>query len=144
MIFNTVRVAKFGDLSNLKKHLENQDHDELKKWLQEYDIRNKNSKSSLNINQEFFQFLLYFLSSNCAIEQIKNKYLRQSFRFKLSCEKTLRDVIIPHIFGKLNESVERKIKIAHNVALIGDIWTTRTMLDFKGLAAALMNNNFER
>ena len=45
---------------------------------------------------------------------------------------------------KLNESIEKKLQISHNFSLIGDIWTTRTILDFQGLAAGIMNEHFER
>ena len=85
MFCNTVRIGKFGDLSNLKKHLEaqHQTNNMLQQWLRSYDNRNNNKKPSLNIHKEFFQFLLYFISSNCAIEQIK-----ESTPESLSCEKT--------------------------------------------------------
>ena len=110
MFCNTVRVAQFGDLSNLKKHLENQnqDHEQLKKWLKEYDYKNKNTKPSVNIQKEFFHFLLYFLSSNGAIEQLKNKYLRKSFLIKINMRENFeRCYNTPYISEKLNESIEK-------------------------------------
>ena len=45
---------------------------------------------------------------------------------------------------KLARQIEVKLNLASNICLIVDIWTNKTMSDFKALAASCSNSSFEK
>ena len=44
----------------------------------------------------------------------------------------------------LYEAINEKLEDAVSVCLVSDIWTNKQMLDFMGLSANIINNNFEK
>ena len=75
---------------------------------------------------------------------MNNPYLRDILSIELSCARTFTDKLLPEVLDIVNEAINDKLVESEFMALISDIWTNRTMFDFMGLAASLINSDFER
>jgi hypothetical protein len=51
---------------------------------------------------------------------------------------------LPSIYGHLLKIIDNKLEKALTICLVTDIWTNRTMADFIGLAAIIINECFQQ
>jgi hypothetical protein len=89
----------------------------------------------------------YFIASNSAAQEFDSQWFRELFassNIKLPCAKTFSTVILKSIFEKLNVLIDLKLNQAESICLISDIWTSKQMNDFMGLAVNLINSQFEK
>ncbi|RNA00646.1 zinc finger BED domain-containing DAYSLEEPER-like [Brachionus plicatilis] len=124
IICNKVYSERLGATSNLNKHLE--DHQCLENWIESY------SK------------LKFFLTSNTAIQQLKNPFLRSILTVPLPHPHKFAKSILPQVRKTLKINLERKLKDAHSICLIIDLWSGQNMEHFLAVATCLMYKSFSR
>jgi hypothetical protein len=91
-IDNTLH-AKLGLTKNLGKHLKT--HEEFKtNWLDPYQKHYKNLKENI-ISKDTLLLMKYFISSNTALKELKNKWLRELLadKFDMVSKNAFRDEI---------------------------------------------------
>jgi len=82
-----------GLTTNLGKHLKT--HEEFKtKWLDPYQKHCKNLKENI-ISKDTLLLMKYFISSNTALKELKNKWLRELLadKFDMVSKNAFRDEI---------------------------------------------------
>lgn len=93
------------------------------------------------------KLLKYFIGSNTSAKEFDSPFFRDlfsNFKIKMPCSKTFSEVILKSVFEKLNACIIKKLEEAESIFLISDIWTNRQMKDFMGLAANIIDLNFEK
>lgn len=132
---NIIKVSTFADCTNLYKHLKL--HKAFLGWYELYEKRKNVIKPA--ISKEVFLFIKFICSSNLALNQLKNPFLVELLRhsFKVPSYRTTRNTLLPEVYGKLFQVIERKLKGAKTVSLMADIWTNGIMKDYIGIAASL-------
>ncbi|RNA03209.1 hypothetical protein BpHYR1_011107 [Brachionus plicatilis] len=86
----------------------------------------------------------YFLSSNSAMVELENSYLRKLLTFKLSSPFTFKRKIIPKINENLHKSLEEKLIDANFVCLIIDLWSNLSNEQFLAVGASMIFKNFKK
>lgn len=86
----------------------------------------------------------FFISSNLSLIQLQNKYLRELLKIPLPAQLTFRQTILPKFMANLDRAIENTLQNATCMSLVSDIWTTKRMYDFNGIAACIMTHSFER
>ncbi|RNA43669.1 transposase-like protein, partial [Brachionus plicatilis] len=86
----------------------------------------------------------YFLTSNTAIAQLKNPYLRALLITKLPHPHTFTKSILPRVFKKMKKNIEVKLKEAVFICLIVDLWTNPNMVKYLAICASMVYKNFAK
>ena len=136
--------ASIGRTSNIKKHLENFHGSILGKWFKAYDAFNNLKKSSRKIDEDTLHLVKWFISSNSAIESLKNPDLRAILKPKIHSSKTFRESTIPAVIEKLEDAITEKLQDAIVITAIADIWTSPEMLDFLAVGVVLTTSTLEK
>ena len=141
------QTSILGQTSNIKHHLmthvENKD---LVIWFQHYD-KIKVPTNKFVIDNETLRIVKYFIASNTAASNFDCPYFRdlmRDFKRPIPCSDTFSDVILKSVFEKVKQELGQIMEASISICLISDIWTNKQMLDFMGLAANIINSNFER
>ncbi len=142
------QIAILGKTSNIKHHLERQhkDNKDLMTWFGAYNKSTEQTNKTC-IDNETLKIVKYFIASNTAASEFDSVYFREllsSFKIKIPCSKTFSEVILKSVMDKLAVVINKKLEDSCSICLISDIWTSKQMLDFMGLAANLIDRNFEK
>jgi hypothetical protein len=89
----------------------------------------------------------YFITSNVALNELKNPILRYVFKkanISYPGLHTFRHKTLPEVMVILQSKIETKLMDAETICLITDIWTTRQMVDFIAVAVNITNEDFEK
>ena len=136
--------------SNLTHHLKKRHNNgvdtRMEKWFTAFSEFTGNiDKPCIDANT--MNLVKYFISSNAAYKEIKNKYLRallQVARIKMPGLNSFTESILPDVVKKVRILIGEKLRQSSVVILIVDIWSTAQMADFMGLAAMVCNKNLEK
>ena len=113
---------ELGDSSNLKKHLNH--HKELYEWVELYD--EANGKHDIkHLSSEKVYLVGYFITSDCALNELENEFLRKIVKIDLPCSTTFRNVILPNAYLCIKNLVEERLSAAIFVSLSIDLWTDK-------------------
>ena len=76
---------------------------------------------------------------------LKNQWLRELLKDKieLTGPVAFRNSVLPAIYSKLRNELERRLKKAKTICLITNIWTNK-QAKYIGLGAAITTESFER
>lgn len=127
--------------SNLKKHLES--HERLRNWLKSY-VDSINRISSADINSNMLLLIKYFLSSNTAVKELENPFLRKLLKFNLPTPYTFNRKILPQVKYTLKQSLIEQLKRSKSICLIIDLWSNNSNQQFLAVAASIIFNNFHK
>ena len=141
--------AVLGATSNIKKHLELHKNTEadLKTWFKAYDLSSCTPHNKYLIDLETMKIVRYFITRNTALSDFDSqafKDLLSDYKRPIPCSKTFSKVVLDDVVSKVIAQINKIFAKAYSVCLISDIWTTKQMLDFMGVAANVINNNFEK
>ncbi|RNA18860.1 hypothetical protein BpHYR1_014282 [Brachionus plicatilis] len=139
---DTTVEKRLGATSNLNKHLE--DHQCLENWIESYSKCLTRGKSKTNLTDNELNLVKFFLTSNTAIQQLKNPFLRSILTVPLPHPHTFTKSILPQVRKTLKINLERKLKDAHSICLIIDLWSGQNMEHFLAVATCLIYKNFSR
>jgi hypothetical protein len=98
------------------------------------------------ISDESLNLLKYFITSDSALEQLNNKYLRQVLLpdLKVFSVWTFRYKILPAIMLKLKEAIESKLKASDSIILVTDGWTGQfSNIEYFALCAQTINSSWD-
>lgn len=131
---NNSLQSSFYAVSNLGKHLEK--HQEVAEWL-ELHKKKQNRFKEVVIDENLWRFLTYFLSSNLALTELRNKHFLGIVLSSIKCPsyEQLRYRLLKVVLAKLMEVIQNRFNSAIYVTLITDIWSNRLNTRFLGLAA---------
>lgn len=139
--------APLGDFTNLNKHFINKpnNHPIGREWYILYKKKSKNSQEKV-LSDQTLNLMKYFISSDTALEQLNNKFLRKVFLpdLKVFSVWTFRYKILPAVILKLKESIQSKLQLADCVTLVTDGWTGQfSNIEYMALCAQTINNSWE-
>jgi len=141
-ICNNTFHAVIGKTRNLNKHLKT--HENLDEWHQKYSSSNKRGEEKI-IDDKTLTLVKYFISSNAALKELKNKWLRELISVQiLPGPHSFRTTILPQVYQKLRDEIEKRLKKASTVCLLTDLWCNTQTTDFIGLCGVLTSHSFER
>ncbi|CAF1133485.1 unnamed protein product [Brachionus calyciflorus] len=86
----------------------------------------------------------YFLSSNAAIKELENPYLRKLLKFDLPCPYTFNRRILPRVQDILKQSLINELKKSESFCLIIDLWSNKSCQQFLAVAASMIFKNFNK
>jgi hypothetical protein len=87
----------------------------------------------------------YFISSNVALKELKNKWLRELISVEvLPGPHSFRKRILPAVYKRLRQEIESRLKEASSICLLTDLCCNFHITDFIGLCATLMYASFEK
>lgn len=139
--------APLGDFSNINKHFINKpnDHPVGKEW---YELYKKNSKSRNEklLPENTFNLLKYFISSDTALDQINNQFLRKVLcpNIKVYSVWTFRYKLIPAVMKKLKSSITQKLNMAEFITLVTDGWTGQfSNMEYWAVCAQTVNSSWQ-
>jgi hypothetical protein len=138
--------ARIGRTGNLNRHLNSHQEQKLRKWIQLYDAWNTKCQHS-KITAGVMIMVRYFITSNVALNELKNPILRYVFKkanISYPGLHTFRHKTLPEVMVILQSKIETKLMDAETICLITDIWTTRQMVDFIAVAVNITNEDFEK
>ena len=141
---NSILHAKFAKTTNLGKHLKT--HPEYKKnWLEPYQKHDQNI-SQKGVDKNTLLLIKYFISSNTALKELKNKWLRELLgdKFDFASKNAFRDEILPKVYQLMRNEILRRLKLAQAICLITDLWCSKQNRDFIALCAIITNSSLER
>jgi hypothetical protein len=105
--------------TNLNKHLKT--HDELDEWFRKYENYKQPKKTV--IEDTNLKLIKYFISSNAALKELKNKWLRELISEQLlPGPHSFRKRILPEVYKKLREEIQLRLKESSSVCLLTDLW----------------------
>ena len=127
--------------TNIIKHLKQ--HSVFNEWEKKY---KKHSHRNSKIDDKVFDLVKFFITSNCSMSTLENEHLVKllSNVMHMPGVQSLRDTLIPEVYGELRNSIQSKLEEAETICLIADIWTNGSNSDFIALVAVLTNSDFER
>jgi hypothetical protein len=122
---------------NIKRHLETSCKNKklIIDWMKLYNA--SQNVIHKQISDEMLKLILFFISSNTSLVQLDNPYFRSLMTFNLPSARYFNDTLLPKTLEQLYEKINEKLIDSEYICLISDIWTTRTMYDFMGLAACI-------
>lgn len=134
--------SPLSDFSNLNKHLIR--HEASNNWYEKMKAAKNKPKERKVLSNETYNLIKFFISSDTAIAQMNNPYLRACIHpnAQLFSPFTFRFKILPEVFNQMNEEITKKLKECSSVTLIPDGWTGT--FEYLGLAAQLTNGAFEK
>jgi hypothetical protein len=139
--------CKLGETSNLNKHLKNVCKDNsVREWYTQYALYTKNNDPNLIINDHQLNLIKYFISSNSALQELKNPNLISITipELKMPSEYVFRNTLLPEVMKNLRKCQENKLNNAETISLMTDLWTNRANSDFIAVAASCSNSCFDR
>ncbi len=130
---------------NIKRHLEKDCYNKalVEAWFAAYNSRS-NYKKEAPLSGEMLRAAKFYISSNTSVSQLTNPALRDVMSIQLPCHTTLSSTIIPQVMELLYKQIDSLLVKAEAICIISDIWTDKSMHDFLGLAARMIDSNFER
>jgi hypothetical protein len=97
------------------------------------------------IDEKTLNLVKYFISSNGALRELKNKWLRELISIEvLPGPDSFRKTILPEVYRKMREEIEKRLNQASTICLLTDLWCNTQTSDFIGLCAVLTTPSFER
>ena len=133
--------AVLARTTNLNKHLKT--HDLLDEWFKEYETYKQPKKTV--IDDTNLKLIKYFISSNVALKELKNKWLRELISVEvLPGPHSFRKRILPEVYKRLRQEIELRLKEASSICLLTDLWCNFQNTDFIGICATLMYPSFEK
>lgn len=100
--------SKLGKTSNLIKHLD--DHDLFKQWKIQYDSNDVSEDDEIDENT--YDIIKYFISSNSATKELKNKHLRSLLtrnKISLPTENSFVNILLPNFLAKVKSAIQFKL-----------------------------------
>jgi hypothetical protein len=96
------------------------------------------------IDEKTLNLVKYFISSNGALRELKNKWLRELISIEvLPGPDSFRKTILPEVYRKMREEIVKTLNQA-STSLLTDLWCNTQTSDFIGLCAVLTTSSFER
>ncbi len=83
------------------------------------------------------ELVKYFISSNSAIQELKNESLNYFFEragLHIPDEKTFKSTVLQKAIDKVEEVINQKLLNSTDTAVIFDNWATKQQQDFTGVA----------
>ena len=130
---------------NVKRHLRSycKNKELVSDWMTAYDADSKYKKQA-PLTAESLKLVKLFISCNMSIINLRNEHFRDYLKISLPDVKTFTDTMLPQIMELIHKRLNDKLCKAEFVCFISDIWTTKRMFDFMGLAARITYSNFAR
>ena len=140
--------AVLGDTWNVRTHLNTHAEEaDLVTWLKAYDAISNDPPNKYSIDNETMKIVRYFISRNSALSDFDSESFRDllsDYKREIPCSKTFSTKILDNVYEMLLIEINKILNEAFSVCLISDIWTSKQMLDFMGVAANIINSNFEK
>jgi hypothetical protein len=143
-----------GRFTNLNSHIKDHAYTgfknvECQEWLRRYNEFKKSGNKAINSieNRNKMLLILYFISSNAALAELKNKAFRkicQKAQIEVPNYKTFKQNVLPGAMKLLHEAIQEKLVESESICLITDIWTNKQMLDFIAVSANIIFKTFEK
>ena len=86
----------------------------------------------------------YFLTSNSAVKELENPFLRKLLNFSLPCPYTFTRRIIPKVKNSLILGLMDHLKRSQFICLIIDLRSNKSNEQFLAVAASMISNNFQK
>ena len=93
------------------------------------------------------ELVKYFISSNSAIQELKNESLNYLFEragLHVPDEKTFKSTVLQKAIDKVEEVINQKLLNSTDTAVIFDNWATKQQQDFTGVAVMTCDEKLER
>ena len=126
------------------KHLKT--HPRALPWFQSFNAFHKRD-CKYKIDENTYHLLKWFISSNTSASELENLHLRvilKKANIIFPGPKTFSKSFLPNAMSILKSEINAKLQNAVCITLITDIWTNKQMIDFIGLAACLVNSDFQK
>jgi hypothetical protein len=137
--------ASLGYSTNLNKHLNLLSHREkMKDWLDKYESYKKPDSLKPKLDDATIGLVKYIVSSNSAIQQLKNPHFREISRLPIPDPSVFRNKWLPNVMNKLTDLIETKLRKATSICLTLDLWSSSINSDFLALNATLGSESFEK
>jgi hypothetical protein len=142
-ICNAKLKAPLAKHTNLYKHLKK--HPQFREWRKIYNTFTKKTTKPV-INDNMFDFIKFFITSNCSFSVLENEYLIKLLGqvMHLPGVQSFRKTLLTEAYDILRNAIESKLNNAETICLISDIWTNENNSDFIALIAVLTDSDFER
>ena len=141
-ICKTTFHSVIGKTGNLNKHLKT--HESLDDWHNKYSAYNNRGENQI-IDDKTLNLVKYFISSNSALKELKNKWLRELISIEvLPGPDSFRKTSLPAVYRKMREEIAKRLNQASAICLLTDLWCNTQTSDFIGLCAVLTTPSFER
>lgn len=113
IVCNKKVMAPFQKTTNLNKHLENDGHENLKSWFACYDVYLGTHQTN-QIEDKDFNLVMYFITSNTSLIELRNKHLLRMINPKEKESKQLPKIkrfkeLIKQVLQKLHKAIEIKV-----------------------------------
>ena len=135
------KPAPFKALTNLNKH---RCCPELINW-------HKNSEKARGrfnsvLSDEVLKLIKYIINSNVSLSDLKNSEFLDILdkRIRVPTYHIFRNRLLPEVLQKLHSLFTRKLSSAVSIALITDIWTSRSNADFIALGAVICRGDMSK
>ncbi len=112
-----------------------------------FDAVNASPANKYFIDDETMRLVRYFISRNQALSDFDDdtfKDLLSGYKRKIPCSKTFKSVVLDDVYMKVEREIEKILQNAQSICLISDLWTSKSMLDFMGIAVNVIYSNFEK
>ena len=136
-----------GSTYNVMKHLKNhcKGNEDLKTWVKGYEANNMHPPvNKCTITDETMRIVRYWVSRNNAYSSFDDKWFKKLFESPIPCSKTFKAVILDNLCDKIKTEIDLILENAVSIVLISDIWTSKFMLDFMGVAAIVIFSDFTK
>lgn len=160
-IFCNVKISvRINESYNVKLHLDkhigeisqtdgNQKlFDDFTAWNKSYNsFQTNTSHNKYLIDEETLRIVLYFVARNAALSDFDSFAFRNlliDYKKKIPCSKTFKTTVLNEIMGQVENKIEEMLKNSASIVIISDIWTSKSMLDFMGIAVNIIYPNFEK
>ena len=106
-ICNNTFHAVIGKTRNLNKHLNT--HESLDDWHKKYSAYNQHGQEKV-IDDKTLTLVKYFISSNAALKELKNKWLRELISVQiLPGADSFRKTILPVVYQKMRDEIQKRL-----------------------------------
>jgi hypothetical protein len=137
--------ASLGYSTNLNKHLNLLSHREkMKDWLEKYEKFRRPDSLIPKLDDASILLVKYIVSSNTAIQQLKNPHFREISRLPVPDASVFRNKWLPNVMEKLIKIIETKLRKAASICLTLDLWSSSVNSDFLALNASLGSEDFDQ
>jgi hypothetical protein len=152
------RSMKLGQTNNIMVHFKEAHKnktseknqallDNFSKWLDAFEENTVAPVNKSYIDQETMRIVNYFISCDSAIVDFDKEAFRillSDYKRPITNSKTFKTVILEEVFMKFRKEIDFLLSTALSICIISDIWTSKNMLDFMGLAVNVIFRDFTK
>ena len=100
-------------------------------------VDSQTPSNKFSIDNETMKMVRYFIASNTADKNFDCPYFRDllgGYSVQEPCSDTFSHSVLPSIVQAVKDELEKLLTKCFSVCMISDIWTSKQMFDFMGIA----------